>query len=66
MNTSRKSDMSVIAGFEYQRDANWNPLSIARGDDSAVHYEHDASNHLVGETHKDDQGQQVYAWEGDA
>ena len=46
---NRKSDMNVISSFEYVRDANGNPLSIAREDDAVVYYEYDAKNQLTSE-----------------
>jgi len=62
---NRKSDMSVISSFDYVRDANANPVSIVREDGCVVYYEYDAKNQLTSELQRDDQGQDVYAYEWD-
>ena len=62
---NRKSDLSVISSFEYQRDGCGNPTRILRDDACVVHYEYDDTSQLTKETHRDTQGQTVYAWEWD-
>jgi RHS repeat-associated protein len=62
---NRKSDMSVISSFEYERDPVGNPVSILREDASVVYYEYDAKHQLTRETQRDSQGQDIYAWEWD-
>ncbi len=62
---NRKSDLTVVSSFEYERDAVGNPVSILREDDSVVYYEYDAKHQLTRETQRDDQGQDMYAYEWD-
>jgi len=62
---NRKSDMSVISSFEYARDENGNPVSIVREDGYIVYYEYDAKNQLTSELQRDDEEQDVYAYEWD-
>jgi len=62
---NRKSDLSVISSFEYERDPVGNPVSIVREDGSVVYYEYDPKHQLTRETQRDSQGQDIYAWEWD-
>ena len=62
---NRKSDLSVISSFEYERDPVGNPVSILREDGSVVYYEYDPKHQLTRETQRDSQGQDLYAWEWD-
>jgi RHS repeat-associated protein len=62
---NRKSDLSVISSFEYERDPVGNPVSILREDGSVVYYEYDPKHQLTRETQRDSQGQDIYAWEWD-
>jgi len=62
---NRKSDLSVISSFEYERDPVGNPTSILREDGSVVYYEYDPKHQLTRETQRDSQGQDIYAWEWD-
>jgi len=62
---NRRSDLTAISSFEYERDAVGNPTSILREDGSVVYYEYDAKHQLTRETQRDDQDQDLYAYEWD-
>ena len=62
---NRKSDLSMISSFEYERDCVGNPLSILREDGSATYYDYDRKYQLISETQVDYQSQVIYAWTWD-
>jgi YD repeat-containing protein len=58
---NRKSDLSLLSSFTYQRDAAGNPTSILREDGSVVYYEYDLDHQLTKETQRDGGGADTYA-----
>ena len=62
---NRKSDMSLICSFEYERDPVGNPTSIVWGNGALTYYEYDAGHQLTGERQFDTQGQEIHSYEWD-
>jgi len=60
---NRKSDLTLISSYEYQRNKVGSPVSVLRNDGWAVYYEYDRKHQLTKETQRDDEGTDIYAYE---
>jgi len=60
---NRKSDLTLISSYEYQRNKVGSPVSVLRNDGWAVYYEYDRKHQLTKETQRDDQGTDIYGYE---